>query len=58
MGQFHEHRFPGESDGYREARDKLLVAETDLRRRVEAVAAVPTTMCSRRAPRTCRTRRP
>jgi predicted dithiol-disulfide oxidoreductase (DUF899 family) len=38
MGQFHEHRFPGESDGYREARDKLLAAETDLRRRIEAVA--------------------
>ena len=38
MGQFHEHRFPGESNGYREARDKLLAAETDLRRRVEAVA--------------------
>ncbi len=33
-------RFPGESDAYRAARDALLTAEIDLRRRVEAVAAM------------------
>src|SRR5690242_19992370 len=32
-------RFPGESDGYREAREELLRAEIELRRQVEAVAA-------------------
>jgi predicted dithiol-disulfide oxidoreductase (DUF899 family) len=31
-------RFPGESAGYRAARDELLAAETDLRRQVEQVA--------------------
>ncbi len=31
-------RFPGESSGYRTARNRLLAAETDLRRRVEQVA--------------------
>ena len=40
MGQFHEHRFPGESAAYREARDRLLAAERELRRRVEDVAAL------------------
>lgn len=35
----HAVRFPGESDEYRRARDELLVAEIDLRRRTEAVAA-------------------
>jgi len=35
----HTTRFPGESDEYRLARDELLVAELDLRRQVEAVAA-------------------
>jgi predicted dithiol-disulfide oxidoreductase (DUF899 family) len=35
-----EIRFPGESDGYRTARQKLLAAEIDLRRRVEAVATL------------------
>ncbi|MDJ0943705.1 MAG: DUF899 family protein [Kiloniellales bacterium] len=39
MGQFHEQRLPGESDDYRAARDRLLKAEMDLRRQVEAVAA-------------------
>jgi predicted dithiol-disulfide oxidoreductase (DUF899 family) len=33
-------RFPGESDTYRKARRKLLTAELDLRKRVEAVAAL------------------
>jgi predicted dithiol-disulfide oxidoreductase (DUF899 family) len=33
-------RFPGESDQYRQAREELLQAELDLRRRVEAVAAL------------------
>ena len=40
MGQFHDKRFPGESDTFREARDALLEAERDLRRQVEAVAAL------------------
>ena len=35
----HTVRFPGESDEYRRARDELLEAEIDLRRRTEAVAA-------------------
>jgi hypothetical protein len=35
----HTVRFPGESDEYRRARDELLQAEIDLRRRTEAVAA-------------------
>ena len=40
MGEFHEHRFPGESDAYRQARDRLLAAEAELRNRTEAVAAL------------------
>lgn len=40
MGQFHERRFPGETDTYREARDRLLSAERDLRLKVEEVAAL------------------
>ena len=36
----HDKRFPNESDAYREARAALLDAEMDLRRRVEAVAAL------------------
>jgi predicted dithiol-disulfide oxidoreductase (DUF899 family) len=35
----HKIRFPGESDSYRAARDKLLAAEIELRRTVESVAA-------------------
>jgi predicted dithiol-disulfide oxidoreductase (DUF899 family) len=35
----HTKRFPGESEEYRRARDELLVAEIDLRRQTEAVAA-------------------
>jgi predicted dithiol-disulfide oxidoreductase (DUF899 family) len=35
----HELRYPGESDEYRAARDRLLEAEIDLRRQIEAVAA-------------------
>lgn len=34
----HEHRFPGESDDYRQARDALLRAEMDLIERIERVA--------------------
>src|SRR5215475_723659 len=34
-----DHRFPGESDEYRRARDELLTAELDLRRQIESVAA-------------------
>ena len=33
-------RFPGETPAYREARDRLLAAEVDLRKRIEEVAAV------------------
>ena len=40
MGKYHEKRFPGESEGYRQTRDELLVAEMELRRRLEAVAAL------------------
>jgi predicted dithiol-disulfide oxidoreductase (DUF899 family) len=40
MSAFHEKRFPGESDAYRQARDELLAAELDLKRRVEAVAVL------------------
>jgi predicted dithiol-disulfide oxidoreductase (DUF899 family) len=36
----HSFRFPGESDSYRQARNQLLQAEIDLRRRVEEVAAL------------------
>lgn len=39
MGRIHERQFPGESEAYRDARDRLLDAEMDLRKRVEAVAA-------------------
>jgi predicted dithiol-disulfide oxidoreductase (DUF899 family) len=35
----HTVRFPGESEGYRNARNELLEAETALRRNIEAVAA-------------------
>jgi predicted dithiol-disulfide oxidoreductase (DUF899 family) len=38
--RLHDVRFPGESAEYRGARDELLKAEIDLRRRVEAVAAL------------------
>jgi predicted dithiol-disulfide oxidoreductase (DUF899 family) len=34
----HSERFPGESARYRTARNRLLAAETDLRRQVERVA--------------------
>ena len=37
---FHSFRFPGEDDSYRRARNELLQAEIDLRRRVEEVAAL------------------
>jgi predicted dithiol-disulfide oxidoreductase (DUF899 family) len=39
QGHLHEVRFPGESDQFRQARDELLTAEADLRRRIEVVAA-------------------
>ncbi len=39
MGRFHDKRFPGEGEDYRAARDELLDAEMDLRRRTAAVAA-------------------
>jgi predicted dithiol-disulfide oxidoreductase (DUF899 family) len=37
---FHSFRFPGETDSYRRARNELLQAEIDLRRRVEDVATL------------------
>ncbi len=40
MGEFHDTSFPGESDDYRKARDHLLVAEMELRKRLEEVAAL------------------
>src|SRR5436309_2822851 len=36
--QLHDVRFPGESDGYRQARNELLRAEMELRSASEAVA--------------------
>jgi predicted dithiol-disulfide oxidoreductase (DUF899 family) len=36
----HDWRFPSESDQYRQAREELLDAEVDLRRQIEAVAAL------------------
>ena len=35
----HSVRFPGESEAYRTARNELLDAEIELRRRIESVAA-------------------
>ncbi len=40
MRSTHSVRFPGESDRYRQAREKLLKAEMDLRQRLEEVAAL------------------
>ncbi|NNE83545.1 MAG: DUF899 family protein, partial [Alphaproteobacteria bacterium] len=40
MGQFHDNRFPGESETYRASRDALLAAEIELRKQTEAVAAM------------------
>jgi len=40
MPDLHSFRFPGETDSYRRARNELLQAEIDLRRQVEAVAAL------------------
>ena len=48
MGHLHERRFPGESDAYREARDRLLAAERDLRRQTEEVAALRRALPGRR----------
>ena len=39
-GTLHPVRFPGESDAYRAARDRLLEREIELRRALEAVAAL------------------
>ncbi|NNF66102.1 MAG: DUF899 family protein, partial [Gammaproteobacteria bacterium] len=38
MSKYHEYRYPDESEEYRNARDKLLAAEIELRRKVEQVA--------------------
>jgi predicted dithiol-disulfide oxidoreductase (DUF899 family) len=40
----HAIRFPGESDDYRRAREQLLRAESELRERLEAVAALRRTL--------------
>ncbi|MDP6604529.1 MAG: DUF899 family protein [Rhodospirillales bacterium] len=40
MGRFHDRSYPGEEGAYREARDALLGAEIELRRRIEDVAAM------------------
>lgn len=39
-GALHQERFPGESKGYRAARNELLKAEMELRKKVESVAAL------------------
>jgi predicted dithiol-disulfide oxidoreductase (DUF899 family) len=38
MKNYHDKKFPGESDAYREGRNELLEAEIDLRRQTEEVA--------------------
>src|SRR5664280_2525458 len=38
MKNYHDKKFPGESDAYREARNELLEAEINLRRQTEEVA--------------------
>ena len=40
MGRLHDKRFPGESEGYRRARDTLLERERELRSEIEEVAAL------------------
>ena len=40
MSQYHDKRYPGESDQYRAARDRLLAAEMSLRKQIEEVAAL------------------
>lgn len=40
MASSHSFRFPGETPAYREARDKLLEAEIQLRKNIEDVAAL------------------
>ncbi len=40
MAEMHDKRFPGENADYRVARNALLAAEMELRRQVEAVAAM------------------
>lgn len=40
MGTFHDKQMPGETGNYRRTRDELLAAELELRRQVEAVAAL------------------
>ena len=39
MNNFHDRRFPGESEAYRAERDKLIAAEIKLRNHIEEVAA-------------------
>ena len=40
MGKFHENKFAGETDAYRQARDRLLEAEMSLRSQIETVAVL------------------
>ncbi len=44
MKPMHSFRFPGESEEYRQARDELLRAEIELRKRAEVVAALRRTL--------------
>ena len=44
MGRHHDMKFPGESTEYREARDRLLDREIELRRQIEEVAALRRTL--------------
>jgi predicted dithiol-disulfide oxidoreductase (DUF899 family) len=44
MDNLHDKRFPGESNQYREERNKLLEAEIELRRKIEDVAALRRTL--------------
>ena len=39
MDNFHDRRFPGESEAYRAERDKLIAQEIKLRNHIEEVAA-------------------
>jgi predicted dithiol-disulfide oxidoreductase (DUF899 family) len=44
MSKLHDKHFPNESESYREARNKLLDAEIELRRKIEEVAAIRRSM--------------
>ena len=48
MKNYHDKKFPGESNAYREARNELLEAEINLRRQTEEVAAAQAQPASQR----------